>query len=711
MIFFPTLQCEQPLTEIDFSRFFLPFSQILKNTIPTASEIIFLTKHAELESYIYTVEKKKIINNFLLQAEQNPDKVCTHDDSILLPFPLGGSLVVAIIQGVDPFLVQKADNEWLIEARNTALSDFALLKRQRIDQDTGLLNAANLHDILGLLKHSTDVALMLIELYPKVRSAAEAIQFSRRAAFSLTNFADNRFPIHYLGHGIFAFVIENEKKESASHIGAMLISGLRKEKYPRVHIGCSRNDGSQTKPRPESLYDTAWQALQVACRRGPFSFCDFSLLAHPEQHPLRRPSRQVLAKFFRKWRNSEKFSIVQFQSDNREHLYDHLAASFKSEMVYEKDDIFILLDGMDPTQALEWVRLKIKAIKKKIGKDALFSAGIGSYPFADFAKSEIPYNCRKALLHAAFFGPGSVVVFDAVSLNISGDIFYSDGDLESAVREYKRGLVCDDNNVNLLNSLGVAYAMMDKSKMACQCFNKVLAFDTGNFMAHYNLGLGEELLGHDKSALTSFERAISVHPGGSELIDIKKDLQFQMGRLYCSTGDFQKAINMLFPWLENAKGAKIGGRAFRYLGKSFHGLQMKTEAVTWLQRALQFDEFDAEALGLLGELYLEQGEGNEIALSLCEKSVELSPHNLQLRLRLAKVQTACRQYTAAQHTLRACVRNRETRADAQLQNGLICQELGRTKTARSWFSKVLDQSNVAAKTAETARNYLNIYGR
>ena len=212
-------------------------------------------------------------------------------------------------------------------------------------------------------------------------------------------------------------------------------------------------------------------------------------------------------------------------------------------------------------------------------------------------------------MHAAFFGPGSVVVFDAVSLNISGDIFYGDGDLESAVREYKRGLVCDANNINLLNSLGVAYAMMDKHKMAHQCFNKVLTLDADNFMALYNLGLGEELLGHDKSALARFEKAIAVHPDDSEVRDIKKDLQFQLGRLYCTTGAFQKAIDMLLLWYENAKGTKNAGRAFRYLGKAFHGLEKKGEAMTWLQRALQFDGYDAEAMGLLGEIYLEHGRG------------------------------------------------------------------------------------------------------
>ena len=709
MNFFPSPYCEQPLTGNDFNRFALPFSQILQKRIPTVSDILFITKPSDIKKHFHSSRMISLVQGILLRDGKSPDRVCSHDNSFFLPFSLGDETVVAVIQGVDPFLVKKADHEWLIEIRNSALQEFARLKRERVDQDTGLLNTANLHEVLEILKDISGVTLILIELYPRVRSASEAILYSRKAALSLINFADYRFPVHYLGHGLFAMVTQQEKEESASRIGAMLISWLRRENFPRVHIGCSRNCVSADSGRP-ALFDKAWQALQVACRRGPFSFCDFSLLAHPEQHPLRQPSRQVLAGLSRKWKNSGLFSIVQFQSDTNEPLDDYLADSIDGVIV-DEGDYYVFLEGMNSRKALAWARRTIRDIKKKIGRDAILSAGIGSYPLAGFSKKEILHNCRKALLHAAFFGPGSMVVFDAVSLNISGDVFFSDGDLESAVREYKKGLLCDKDNINLLNSLGVTYAIMDKHKTALQYFNRVLALDSNNFMALYNLGLGEVLLGHDESALTRFERAIAVHPDGSEDDSMNNDLQLQVGRLYCVTGAFQKAVDMLLPWYENTKGAKNAGRAFRYLGKSFHGLNRKHEAMIWLQRALQFDQFDAETMGLLGDVYLEQGEGNEIALSLCEKSVELDPHNPRLRLGLAKAQTACRKYKAAREHLRLCLKNKETKAEAQLQNGLIYLQEGLIKKAATWFSRVLSRKDVSPNIAQSARFYLEVNGR
>jgi tetratricopeptide (TPR) repeat protein len=244
--------------------------------------------------------------------------------------------------------------------------------------------------------------------------------------------------------------------------------------------------------------------------------------------------------------------------------------------------------------------------------------------------------------------------------------------------------------------------------MAHQCFNKVLALDPDNFMALYNLGLGEELIGHNESARSLFERAINVHPDGPESMDMTKDLQFQLGRLFCITGYFQKAVDILLLWNKDAKGSKNAGRAFRYLGIAFQGLNNKNEAVTWLQRALQFDEFDAEVMGLLGEIYLEQGEGDEIALSLCEKSVELDTDNLFLRLRLAKTQMACRDYVSARRNLKLCLRNRKTHIEAQLQSGLLCLKQGQIKQAATWFTRILDRNDVSPKILETARYYLKV---
>ena len=62
------------------------------------------------------------------------------------------------------------------------------------------------------------------------------------------------------------------------------------------------------------------------------------------------------------------------------------------------------------------------------------SMGCARYPMINFSKAQVFENARKAIDHAAFFGPGSRVAFDAVSLNISGDNRYQEGDMPGAIR-------------------------------------------------------------------------------------------------------------------------------------------------------------------------------------------------------------------------------------------------------------------------------------
>jgi tetratricopeptide (TPR) repeat protein len=560
-----------------------------------------------------------------------------------------------------------------------------------------------------MLCDSAGVDLMLVELYPKARSSREAIVNARNASLSLVNFSDNQFLVHYLGHGLFALVSAHAR--SMSRVGTMLLSWLRREGFVRVHIGYSSKEQTESSNSTgKLLFDEAWQALLAAGKRGPYSFCDFSLLAHPEQHPLRRPPRRVVAKFSRKWKDVDRFSIVQIQSDTELAKTLTAALGMNETVVCDHNDIYIFLEGKDFRQAQGWVNRKLLELKRKIPQGRQFFIGIGTYPFADFSKSEVLHNCRKAVLHASFYGSGGVAVFDAVSLNISGDVYYQEGDLANAIREYKKGLICEKNNINLLNSLGVAYAMMEKHRMAHQCFNKVISIDPDNFMALYNLGFGEKYLGMNESAILRFEKALAVSQGDDEKVEVQKDIEFQLGKLYCLTEEFSKAVDILLPWYEKEKGSKKVGYACSFLGKSFHGLNDNTEAVVWLQRALQFDGFDAESMGILGEVYLEQAEGDEIALSLCKKSVEIDPADLHLKLRLAKVLTACGKYSEAKDILRPCLRNKGTRAKAELQNGVICHLEGRSKKALGWFSKVLDRNDASEPVIQQAQRYLEIEG-
>ena len=506
-----------------------------------------------------------------------------------------------------------------------------------------------------------------------------------KAVRSLQSFLGNTSSLFYLGHHVFALLFADIERSSCRGIGRKVFSWLRRDGFRKIHIslrcgGLSLHENNTT-DHMVSL-DQAVFALHAARKRGPFSLCDYSHLAHPEKHPLKKPSKALLAKFRRRWKDIDSFTIVELRPHDHDDIQAVKAGVPPEYLVLEDEDIYLFLANKKPTNANDLCTKLLAELK--VGD---VQRGIACYPHLSFGKSATVFNCRKAINHAAFFGPNGCAVFDGVSLNISGDIYYAEGDLTSAVKEYKRGISCDEENINLLNSLGVAYGDMDRHREARKCFEKVLTLDAKNFMALYNSGLEAELTGRTTEALDYFERAFDLHQEGQD-DDLETDLQFRLGRLCASKGRFQRAVDILMTWYHSSSDNRTRERALPYLGLAYYGLKDYDEAITWLQRALQYNEFDAESMGLLGLCYLLQKEGDDIALSLCQKSVELAPDNIRLNIYLARALIACELHDNARKTLQKCLRRKETKIEAQLLSCMNYKKQGKVKRARYWLEKL-----------------------
>jgi tetratricopeptide (TPR) repeat protein len=253
--------------------------------------------------------------------------------------------------------------------------------------------------------------------------------------------------------------------------------------------------------------------------------------------------------------------------------------------------------------------------------------GISSYPIITFKKSDMIDNARKALDHAAFFGPGSAVAFDGVSLNISGDKLYENGDLQGAIDEFKRALLIDPSNVNVHNSLGVCYGLRGEYESAIEAFKTVASIEPGEYMAMFNLGLVYALRKQPERALEFFLNADKINGDVHEVA-------FQSGKLYFESGDLEKAK----PFLERA--AKLdpdSGAVYRYLGECYAAGNLTPEAISAYKKAIRYNPHDAAAMSALGCLFDDQGENPEITLMFCRESVGLSPENGLFRYRLGQL--------------------------------------------------------------------------
>lgn len=218
---------------------------------------------------------------------------------------------------------------------------------------------------------------------------------------------------------------------------------------------------------------------------------------------------------------------------------------------------------------------------------------------------------------SAVVGSESVVMLDAVTLNISGDQLYQADNLPGAIEEYQKALQLDPSNVNVHNSLGACYGAMKMYDAAESEFNAALLLKPDEVMALYNQGLVCLLTGRKEMALDFFVNASAIDDGIFELALLT-------GKLYLEAGNPEKARS----FLEKALNCRPkSGTALRTLGVCYSALNFLREAVAVYTRAVKNNPNDAESFSRLGQLYDMIGENPEIAQLFCQHSVAIAPEN------------------------------------------------------------------------------------
>ncbi len=263
----------------------------------------------------------------------------------------------------------------------------------------------------------------------------------------------------------------------------------------------------------------------------------------------------------------------------------------------------------------------------KINGNQSLSIGITVYPQINYDRLQIMDNACKALDHASFFGPSSTVVFDDVSLNISADRLYRNGDVNAAIQEFKNALKIAPSNVNVHNSLGVCYGVIGETKKALEAFESAMWLDPDEVMATYNTGYVHLIRGDVDTAIDYFYKANQIEEGLFEVT-------FQLGSIFLERNNFVKAR----PYLEAAvRNRPKSGLAHQSLGLCYKKLDRTKQAITHFKKAAKINPNDAESLSALGILYNERGENPKIASILCRQSIDISPENGLYRQRYGRV--------------------------------------------------------------------------
>jgi tetratricopeptide (TPR) repeat protein len=712
---------EKGLVPNDFDLFAFEFAGIVQRLIPYADGPVSFIALPDQE------EKGEEIAGCTDPWQQNVRKVAelkrpligVEERIVYLPVWSNTEIAgIGILEGVEASFIQSVSIEWLHDRSRIISRELSLSKQLFYDPISGLLNIRYLKkELSNLLEERSHFTLVFIDIYPKANNTEKARRYISKAGYYLGPYLSQQ-PLIHLDLGVFTFIWPGIDGQQAQKRGKVMLDLLKRENFNRAHLGMTtvvdfgNPAGIKTESDEElqgaTIIDQAWQALLTARKRGPYALCPYDSISGRHMHPLAKPAPLVLSKMRQTWRRLETFAVVLLHTEGE--LQDEaiskrmlsLIGGQSSQMVISGQDVYVLLDGSTGKQALDWADT-INDRVKRMG-ETVFTVGIAVYPMQQFKKSDTLVNAKKALLHTQFFGPGTVTIFDAVSQNISGDIYYREGDLKSAVREYRLGLALDAVNINLLNSLGEAYAQMNRHREAIAYFTKAIEHDTGNYMALFNLGVVHYKLEEDEQAVKYFEMARNVseraphHDGNGEAkYDLSHDLLLPLGRLYCKTGRYRDAVELLIESVgssgegvdEAERKSMNRGGVLRYLGKAYKGLDKNLEAITVLQRAIRHNPRDATSLSLLGELYCQEKQGNEIALSLCSQAVELDDSRWDHWYRLGWVRFQCGDIGQARSDLQESITRNPRGVAAKYLLGQVYQHQGEKKAAVREYKKVL----------------------
>jgi tetratricopeptide (TPR) repeat protein len=288
------------------------------------------------------------------------------------------------------------------------------------------------------------------------------------------------------------------------------------------------------------------------------------------------------------------------------------------------DTAFIL--GLRGYENEEQAANIISQLKESLSQNSYFDVIIGTamFPCLNYPQTQIPVNALKALDHAAFFGASALVSFDALSLNISGDRLYHLNHYNLAIKEYKEGLKMKPDDNNMLNSLGVCFAISGELKKARKAFNSALKSRQDELISIYNIGLLHQIEGESDKAMDYFKKA---HKIDNSVFEVELLLAY----LFFKKGEYKKVM----PYLDAAKQLNPeSGMVFRIMGEILLEENYPENAAFQFNNAIKLNPSDAVSLSGYARCLELMNKNLSIALIFAQKSLALDPENPLFQERL-----------------------------------------------------------------------------
>jgi tetratricopeptide (TPR) repeat protein len=681
----------------------------LEELLPVpASTGFWVQESACFSKQIFTSKQLKKLTEWYNTTDHKAARTPTVlEDLLVIPLVTAqNEIVFLVVFDVDPAFLRKMASEWLIELQEKIIQRFCRIRQIYTDPDTDFYNRRAL--TLLLATEPCQRTLFLIATIPANRTLAGNFQKTHQVNVLIATLIDE--PLFSLGQGLFAAVCNMNQRNTCLNFSHRLIARLKREGLRRVHIGFSSLSKEYT---PQETLHRCQLILAEAEQRGPYSLCDEAFFFRKEKHPFALPGSLVIRELQKKWRRLDQFGVLLISFSQEQHSQkkeqevltipdlSSLLPATSSLHQLNQDEQLVLVPNISVTQ----LKQQAKELRQKITEQSslLPSIGFCHWPTLGTNKTDCIRSCRKAILHASFYPKGAVVAFDALSYNVSGDLYFDEGDYKQAIREYKAGLRIRPDDVNLLNSLGVALAEINRHREAEACFSQVLQQEPDNYMALINKGMSCRLLGRSNEAIKCFELGINCEEHEQQA---SIELYLQLGKLYCLAEEFVKAVNLLNEW-KDRNGEPSEFIFFRLSGEALMGAGEHHEAIKALQHSLQIYPQNADSQSMLGLLYVLEGQGEEVGLSLCDRAITTDSGDAVHLYRRARALHHLGRHNEALESVKASLKLQRNNEQTLLLRAILHEELGSLRRAQQGFQRIISMKKSTENRKKEALAGLN----
>lgn len=331
-------------------------------------------------------------------------------------------------------------------------------------------------------------------------------------------------------------------------------------------------------------------------------------------------------------------AVIQISSDPSETIREKAKNTFEAtfnlflnhergiwESLDETSFVLVFWDYESEEKASQLIVSLKEKISAALKTDILI--GVAKFPFHDFSKPQTLANALKAIDHAAFFGPDTLIHFDATSLNISGDRLFQMNKFNLAIKDYQKGLEIKPNSINLINSLGVCFGVMGNLDKARGEFEAAIKINPDELMVIYNIGLINQIDGDLDKAIIYLRKAHGID-------DHVFEVELLLGHLLFKKGRFNQAL----PHLKKASRIDPkSGFAFRIKGEIHLAQNHPEKAGPAFNKAIKLNPSDAVSLSGYAKSLELQGKNLNIALTFAKNSTALEPDNKLFQERLKTI--------------------------------------------------------------------------